>query len=293
MNEKGKRLELRVGSAVVLSLLVLFLGLLWLKQYALIRHGYRLEVNFPQVGGLSPGDPVMINGVKEGMVKGVRLDPTGGALVTMQINSEVKLNQGTNFVVGNIGLMGEKFVSVSPGTTSLPLDIDGSLKGEYHPGFSEILSELEGVLHGIRLALDSLRDGEKVSQTLTAIHNLSSELDALIGGNKDRITATIADLREGGREFRRVMGEGGGVGTALADLSRTSQKLEHLVERLEETSASLRRISSKVEAGEGSLGRLVNDENLYVELRETIQNLNDLIYDIKENPRRYFRLKLF
>ena len=89
------------------------------------------------------------------------------------------------------------------------------------------------------------------------------------------------------------MGEGGGVDTALANLSHTIRRVEDLIKRLEETSASLERISSKVESGEGSLGRLVNDENLYVELRETIQNLNDLIYDIKENPGRYFRLRLF
>ncbi len=293
MSERRRGLELKVGFTVVLSLLVLFVGLLWLKQYALLRQRHLIEVTFPEVGGLSPGDPVMVNGVKEGVVKRVKLSPKGEALVTMEIKSEVKLSQGAGFSVENIGLMGEKFVSIFPGTTSIPLAKRGPLRGNYQPGFSELISKLAGVLQGMSLTMNAFENEKMVSQTLEAIHNLSVELDSLVRENRGRISGTIEDLREGSQGLRRVMMKGGGVDTTLARLSRTTEKLDALIAKLEDASVSWGRISSKVERGEGSLGQLVNDKELYLELRKTVKNLNDLVADIKKNPKRYFRFRLF
>jgi len=93
------------------------------------------------------------------------------------------------------------------------------------------------------------------------------------------------------RQFVQVRGPE--IDNSVSRLTSTSESLEELVGQLETLSNSMELVLRKVEKGEGSLGKLVNDDSLYKEMRTTLEDTRTLIADIKQHPKRYLKFSLF
>ena len=89
------------------------------------------------------------------------------------------------------------------------------------------------------------------------------------------------------------MSPSGGAASAASLTSPNRRILNQTVERLAEVSSKLNQVVSGIQNGEGSLGKLTKDEQLYKNLSETSANLNNLVKDIKENPKRYINISVF
>jgi phospholipid/cholesterol/gamma-HCH transport system substrate-binding protein len=111
------------------------------------------------------------------------------------------------------------------------------------------------------------------SSALKNLDQTSQQLNLMASQNRAAITETVKDLNQ--------------------LVSPNRGKLDSTVRHLARASANLDSISDKINSGQGTAGQLVNDKELYQELKKTNRQLQDLIADIKTNPRKYLTVEIF
>jgi phospholipid/cholesterol/gamma-HCH transport system substrate-binding protein len=298
MDRRGA--ELKVGIAVIFALVVLIGGIVWIKGFQLARQSYLVRVAFDEVGGLSEGDPVTVHGVTKGSVKNVEL---GKAQVYVDISMEksIVITDDTQFVIRNIGLMGEKYVAVKLGKSPQRVTEGQILRGIYESGVPEVVGELgvalkefERTVSTVRNVVEEIEKEGKIRGTFEDLRAFSSEMRGAIEDNRDDLRSAIEDMRYASEKLKQfVQVRGPEIDNTVSRLNTTSESIEELVGQLETLSNSMELLLKKVERGEGSLGKLVNDESLYEEMKTTLEDTRALIADIKLHPKRYLKFSLF
>lgn len=296
----SKTVELKVGLVVVLAIAILVVGLIWVKGIRFNQTKHTCSVIFPDVGALKVGDPVSVSGVEKGKVKKTQLYQ-GDVLVILELTTDVVLKQDARFTVKNIGLMGERFVAAQTGYSDTLLDLSKPIRGYYDTGIPEVmgrmgevidqLSRLVGNLEGV---LGTEWSRESMTQTIRNLKELSQNLNALLDKNKGKFDQTMDDLSYSSAELKKIISENKKkIQTTVDNFGEASIKLDNLVTTLDTVSISLKKLTSKIERGEGTLGQLVNDTTLYEQIKKTTQHVDDLILDIKKNPKKYLKVSIF
>jgi phospholipid/cholesterol/gamma-HCH transport system substrate-binding protein len=291
--------ELKVGITVSFAIILLLVGVAWVGQYRLTKRGFPLEVRFTDVGGLDQGDPVTVAGMERGRVEQIELEPDG-VLVSLWLEPDVVLDAETEIAIENIGMMGEKYVAIRRGASPRPLDVEEVQQGVYRPGLMEMMGELGEIVEIVQQEIRGLSaslaspSGSSVGETLEKVGQSIDELSSLIEENRGDIRQGVREFRaatEEAREFvsearRETRGALSGVDGAVQGIGTTTQEIRTLVRSLQE-------ITDRVDEGDGTLGKLVNDDNLHDELVRTLRDLEELIEDVKKDPKKYFGVSVF
>jgi len=297
---RDRTVELRVGIVVLLAAIIFVWGIIWVKEYRFRQDRYTASVLFPNVGALDVGDPVTVLGVKKGEVEKIILHQ-GYVLVTFNLTTDVELKEDARFTVMNIGLMGERFVAIEPGHGEKPLDLSRPPSGYYDTGIPEVMgmmgqmvAEIRNLTGYLRGALGTEWSERKIKESIDNVNQLSSDLASLLNKNKAKIDKSINDFLYASSKLKEMVDRNEPkLDTTLSNFSYASGRLEKITSTLEDLSTSLKNVSERVEKGEGTLGQLLNDETLYQDLKRTTDSIDELIKDIKENPKRYFKFELF
>jgi len=297
---RDRTVELRVGIVVLLAAIIFVWGIIWVKEYRFRQDRYTASVLFPNVGALDVGDPVTVLGVKKGEVEKIILHQ-GYVLVTFNLTTDVELKEDARFTVMNIGLMGERFVAIEPGHGEKPLDLSRPPLGYYDTGIPEVMgmmgqmvAEIRNLTGYLRGALGTEWSERKIKESIDNVNQLSSDLASLLNKNKAKIDKSINDFLYASSKLKEMVDRNEPkLDTTLSNFSYASGRLEKITSTLEDLSTSLKNVSERVEKGEGTLGQLLNDETLYQDLKRTTDSIDELIKDIKENPKRYFKFELF
>lgn len=298
MNRRGA--ELRVGITVIFALVILTGGIIWIKGFQVARQSFVVRVAFDEVGGLSEGDPVTVHGVAKGFVKRIELG-RAQVYVDLSIDKGIRITGDTQFIIRNIGLMGEKYVAVKLGKLEQEVPPGKMLYGRFESGVPEVVGELgvalkefEQTVMKVRGVLDEIESGGEISGTFRNLRSFSQEIRGIVEENREGLRTAIEDLGYGSAQLRQfVENRGPEIDSAAVRVTTTSQSAERIVERLEAVSISVEKVLQKLESGEGSLGKLLNDETLYAEMKTTLLEARMLIADIKQHPRRYLKFSLF
>jgi phospholipid/cholesterol/gamma-HCH transport system substrate-binding protein len=285
---------------VIAALLIFLFSLIWVKDYRLNNHRYDLTVIFPTVGGLTVGDPVYVAGVNKGEVKEVQLR-TSDVQVVLSLSDDVRLSQDSHISIQSMGLMGEKFVAIEPGSGSTQLSLDQPVEGQFHAGMSELMAEVGELLRLVGEVAGSLHQTignpqarASIQESLENVRQFSGVLAGLLDQDEGDLTLALRDLRSASRGFRELVEDDGSrIDSTVDRFHRASADLVELTQQLTEVSATFKRIADKIERGEGAVGEFVQDETLYRDLKNTVKNLDELILDIKAHPKKYLRLELF
>ncbi len=301
MSERSQQLQ--VGVVFMLGIIVLISGVLWFKDFRIGGSTYNLKVEFPTTSGLVKGDPVEVRGVVSGKVSDITYEGNE-ATVTLQLENDVQLYQGTKATIENVGIMGQKLVSIVPGPESNPpLPPDTTLQGGYQPGIPQLMAGLGGTLETLdrfasRLdtllaAFDETQQGQ-LTQTLANTEVITSQLADLLSRNRKEMGEAISSFNQTMKEMDRAMeGRGDKLGVLIDNAATASDRLDSTLVALQNTADHLDRLIGRVEDGQGTAGRLVNDEALYQETVETLARARALLDDIQKNPRRYFKVSVF
>ena len=124
MVSNQRRIEIVVGVFVLLALICVGYLTIKLGDFQLLEsNSYRLKARFSNVGGLSEGNAVRLSGVNVGRVNNIRLDRERFAvIVTFSVEKGIKLSDGTMVSIKTSGLIGDKYISISPGGSGIPLE---------------------------------------------------------------------------------------------------------------------------------------------------------------------------
>jgi len=298
-----RRNQVQVGILFISAVILLVAAILWFKEYTIGEKTYDLIAEFESTSGLVEGDPVEVKGLPSGKVDDIRFE-RGLALVTLQLNRSVELHHGTTVAIENAGLMGQKVVAIYPGPLGGVLLGDGAvIKGHYRAGITELLGGVGGALNtfetlaaridSLLVSFDASRQ-DQLDRTLTNIERATGELAMLLEDNRDDLGQGIKDLAVAMSEVRSMVdGRGEQFGEALDSASGAVAKLDSTLTSLDTTVARMDSLLAKVESGKGTLGRVIQDDGLYYELVVTLRDAKALLRDVRENPKRYFKVSIF
>ncbi len=296
---KRTNMDLMVGGAILLALFILVAGTLWLKEVSVTRSMVRYTVLFPNVGALQAGDPVKVNGVKMGSVADISLQGTQ-VKVVMHVDRKVVLTDSAAVTVQNIGLMGERNIMVQlsdRGSRYRPdskrSDDEPLLRGKFDTGIAEAMGMVGTVLDEIRVLVRDVQRivDETVGDTsfivffntmVTRLDTVTVLVEELIETNKDRIDLSIANITDATSGIKRLLDDNrDNVNNLLANGSELSEQAIRIATEVESLSVSLGSMVGAIERGEGTLGMLIEDEQFYHDLRETVAKIDTLATDVQ------------
>jgi len=289
-----------VGVTVLAALVILVLGVTWLKEFSLQRKIRVWRVRFDQTGGLGASDEVQVNGIRKGAVKAMQLDGDH-VLVELALAAEVVLTHDSRVAIRNVGLMGEKVIGVDLKTTGEPYTERDTIQGVYEKGVPEVMAELGGTVTHVSHIAEELRTMaetlDKTGDFAAALRNFrqtSEELKLAVAENRKGLRSAVGDFSAAARTARGLTTDREAeLKRTLDQFSQAAENLNKMSVRLDSLRASIQVISGRVEKGQGTLGKLVNDDQLYSDLNTSIQSLKALIEDIKKNPKKYLKVSIF
>ena len=293
----------------MVSALIFLLGYRYLQDVPLLSGTSSYYSVLKDAEGLINGNPVRLRGVKVGSVIGVRYDPDADSIrVDFKVSRDIRIYEGSSVDITGIDALGGVRLELELGPTTNPVIEPGRRVG-YANG-SDMLADLtarapklvdrtDSVLAGLDETLDSvtgmLNDpGSDLRRSLSSLRATASTLERTLEGESESIGGILRNLEQiTGSVNEAVGGEEDSLAAAVADLRASLASLRGMTDALHETTDRLDRITAKIDSGEGTLGMLVNDPGLYLQLDSAAKNLNTLLADFKAHPRRYLReLKL-
>jgi phospholipid/cholesterol/gamma-HCH transport system substrate-binding protein len=292
-------IEFRVGVIILIGLVVLFGSLYWLQGYRLERNSQLIRVRFDDVGTLAVGDKVTVSGVHKGKVNDLRLTEDG-VEVELLIYRDVVLKRDATFVIKNLGVMGERFIAVSPGKDSILFDPSQVAVGQYDTGLPEVMGlmgemivELRNLVVSFKSTVGSDSTLAKFNNTVRNLEQVSASLADYLNRNEKKLDQTADNFFRASRELNRLLSENAAaVDSSMQRFDRLTTKLERFADQLDSLSQSARQFADALNNPDGTMQLLLEDRRLYDDLRRTADNIDDLINDIRANPRKYVNLTL-
>ncbi|MCK4461046.1 MAG: MCE family protein [candidate division Zixibacteria bacterium] len=297
-----KNVEFRVGVIILIGIVILAVSLYWLQGYKLERNAQRVMVLFDDVGTLAVGDRVTVSGVPKGKVNNLYLTDRG-VEVELLLFQDVVLKRDAQFTIKNLGVMGERFIAIAPGKDSLTLDTSQPIRGLYDTGLPEVMglmgemiTELRNLVVSFKQTVGSDASLNKFSSTVDNLQQVSASLTDYVARNEARLDQTAENFLEASRELNQLLKTNRGrIDSTVYRVDRVSAGLERIVGRLDTLSVSAREFADNLNNPDGTLQLLLEDRRLYDDLRRTADNIDDLVSDIRANPRKYinFTLEIF
>lgn len=291
----ASRGEFKIGVFVLLGIAALLTTLFLLTDPSTFRGRYRLLAVVEEAGGIRRGDPVQMKGVNIGRVMDFALVPEGVAL-TLELEGRWKVPDDSRVRLVSSGLLGGRTVEVLPGGSSRPLPPGATLPGELVEGILEFPPELGREAQRVLERLQDLLAEPTVTSARSGVQEVRTllvNLNALVKAQQGEISRLTASLNRSAQALETGLGSGEELAGVLAQADSTFLILARTGQRLERAADRLDRILQRVEAGEGTLGQLAINPELYRSVSAAAQSLQALAEDIRANPRRYLRLEIF
>jgi phospholipid/cholesterol/gamma-HCH transport system substrate-binding protein len=295
-----KSLEIRVGITVFVASLILIFGLMWFQGVKVGTGNYRINATFPMVGGISPGDKVNLNGVEMGSVKRVQLRERD-VFLTLEISRQAKIPEDSRIVLQTVGIMGERIITVLLGKSERFLEPGATMKGEYEPGITEALAFLGGIMGELtQLTKDmqkiagTLSQGDKLKRIVENLAEASGRLKTLIERDAPGIEAGVQSFQRSAATVDKLLERNAGnIDTLMTSFASASRDFPELVGRMREVTDALAEITGSLRSSDNTLGALMTDRALMDKLEKTVKDLDELVADIKANPKKYLKIEIF
>src|SRR2546421_4527251 len=281
--------EVGVGAIVLVGVAVFLVGMFWLTGRSLRTSGLSVDVMFESVAGLKQGDPVLVSGVKKGRVARVALERVKSVRVTIEISKDVRPHIDASAAVVSLDLFGAKFIDYNPGTPEKDVLPSGRvLSGSNQPDITDVAQGVanranELMSNAANIVSDRL--GEDIHNTLLVTQRAMSTLaGAPEGPFIKQTTRTLEATERVMQKVDSMLGSGTG-----KNIDSISTNLARLTTHLGHTTAAIDTMISRINRGEGTLGRLAADTAMYANLRDLSVALTALLKDLKEHPDKYMK----
>jgi phospholipid/cholesterol/gamma-HCH transport system substrate-binding protein len=291
-----RRDEVLVGLFTTVAIIVVALSSIWLVRGGLNR-GYLLHSRFSWGAGIKQGAPVWLVGVTVGTVDKVDLDPRGTLLITYRIQKDKSVPIGTVATIVPNGFFGDQAIAFTPAAPNELSHAPGDTipVGIPAAGLQALLSRadtLTGALSVMMLALRSqfvdsggIAEMRKTAQTLNrtlATFNQVAEVQSR------ELQQTLVAVRKGISAVDSAR-----VDSIVRSLQQTSLSFQMITGEMQTASTRFNSLLVKVDSGNGSVAKLLNDPALYNNLLRVTSRVDSLLLDLMANPRKYLKFSVF
>lgn len=278
--ESDRKSEIAVGITVTLALLILVFSLYWGKGKDFFSDQIELTVRFDDIHGLEQGDPVLVRGIRMGQISSITL-VEDYAEVRLIIDEQTPLYSDLKITIQNREMMGGKQLVIDPGSSGTPADIGRVFDGATLGDIGTILVDVKTILANVDSLVFDMRSfikQDRLSTTIDRVDKLIEESRLLISENREGIRSSV-------RRIDRM--------TEQIESDSLVSRLNIMIAQLDSTADMMKTIAMRVDSDEGTLGKLLRDRWLYDQLLKTSVDLDSLITDLKQNPKKYVRFSLF
>ncbi len=296
--------EVKTALLVIAGIALFIFGFNYLKGKNLLSSDRTYYAVYDNVEGLAPSTPVTINGLNVGSVQSIDFNgESGKLLVTMNITKDFDFSKNSEAQLYEAGLIGGKSIAIVPKFDGSGKAESGAyLKGTVKAGLSELVNQkltplqekmelmmvsADSVLTNINDVFDANTKANlknsiaQLNSTITSFKGMSASMNTLINDNKDKLDNTLTNVDKVSTDLSKLSGS-----LAEADLKKT-------IDDLQKTVNNFNTVLASVENGQGSIGKLLKDETLYNNLEGASKQLEQLLEDMKLNPKRYVHFSLF
>ena len=305
--------EIKAGLIALLAIVGFVILFQFMKGKSLFTTDNIFYAKFDNVEGLAASNPVSINGLKVGQVDQIipitEADGKIHFVVKVTIDDNFEFSKKSTLEIFEPGLMSGKEMRVNLAYGN-PMAKDGdTLKGAFTLSMmNNISSQVGPVKDQVQVVLrrvDSLMMNanaitnaenqqairallSSLNRTVTSFEATSQQTNSLLANNDPRIQKMLDNANLATVSAKTTIDKYGRVADEV-----NVQKLNNTIDKLSLTADNLNGVISGIQNGEGSLGKLAKDEELYQNLNESSANLNNLILDLKANPKRYLNFSVF
>lgn len=267
--------------------------------------GIRLYVTMNNATGLAPMSRVHMAGIAIGSIDSIALTPQGKARVTVKINPGVELHKDASVAKQTATLLSEPFLGMSPGSLNAPVMVDGDeIIHVIEPiGTDQILTSVGQIADNVNLVTKSMaaslgsQEGEaQMKAILRNIEQATAQLSLIAAENRQSLRTTFRNIEEITTEAKpRATKILGNIDAATGKLNRmvddnredirgitrgtreTVEGMKRSAAPLESALQHIDSITGKVDRGDGTAGRLINDSALIDEVQSAAEGVNDLV----------------
>lgn len=296
--------EVKTAILILGCVAIFIFGFNYLKGASLLDNSKVVSSIYQDVEGLVIGANVTINGLNVGKVRNIDFDENYDKIkVTFSLRSDLNFSNQSTAQLYEAGLIGGKAIAILPkynqGSEVKTGDV---LPSEIKPGLTELVNQqiapLQDKIEGLLTSADSLFAGvsnvmnyqtqtnlklalEGLAESVNNVAELTENMNRVVVQNEKKFKGTMNNLEDTSKNLSQ-----------LTD-SLNQMPLGATIENFEQTSADLKIIISRLNSGEGSAGKLLNDDNLYNKLLGSSAALEALLNDLKANPKNYVHFSIF
>ena len=296
--------EIKTAILVIASILLFIWGYSFLKGRDLFTDYQTYFVEYKSVEGLATSAPVTLNGLVIGKVNSITIDEkTGLLLVQLQLKTDFPISRSSIASIYEPGFIGGKQIAIIPNFEDKTVAIDGQkLQGGVKLGLTDkvgdqlaplqeklekLLASADVLISGLNTVLDKKGQQDlkqtlaELSKTMEQFHKASASVNELLDSNKKQLNGTLANVSKISSNFSKISDS-----LNKADLGKTVKNLNATLARVDGIMAGL-------EAGKGSMGKLLNDESFYKNIQKSTKELELLLQDVRLYPTRYVNISVF
>jgi phospholipid/cholesterol/gamma-HCH transport system substrate-binding protein len=289
--------ELQVGLLVLIALLALVVGLFWISNARLTGPHLRVHGIAPEAGQITDDARVYLLGIEVGEVESVQLDGFR-VVIGLGIYHEVDLPADTRGVIRPAGFLGTQMLELIPGASDRILASGDTIQLGRSADLQSLAANLGDETGVIMERIEDVLSERTVSdirESSSAFAAAMRELQSLVRAERESLSSLLANLDQASGRLADVA-DRPDLDRAIANLDTLTNRLATASASFDSTSQSLASITARLDAGEGTFGKMLTDEALYDEMRGAIANLQTateeialLTKDLREHPERYLK----
>ena len=296
-HQNKKNIEFRVGFFSIIAILILAISYSWFTGVIENRKYTTVKVHFENAGNLEIGSNVTINGVKKGRVKNLQVS-SDGVVVHLLVELDFPMQEGTEFYILESNLMGDVLIEIIPGKGKGILDLEEIQTGEKSYGLTKLVVELSEVVNGLESMMNGIYDNDGFLQNLRAVVDTSlvivSKISSSYNRNSKEVEKLIANTSAISENLARLISENEeNVTETITQTADVVKEIKATLTEMEKASSNIQAITEKILQEDNSLNKLITEKELYENLLNATANLDSLLKDIKKNPKKYFKIKVF
>ncbi len=298
MKKKYFTREVKVGIMAVVAIAVLYYGLNFLKGISVFTPISYYYGTYENLGGLVPSTPVYVKGFKVGQVEKINYDfsKKESFVVKISVSKDIKLPKGTKIELYDDGLMGGKAIQLiyapitpaqamyQPGDTiesQVGIGLMAQLSGNLLPKIESISLQADSLIRSVRVLVENKNLNKSIASiehTTADLAVSSSQLKKMMSNDVPRI---LSDVNVVTSDFKQISGN-----LKKIDYAATFASINHTI-------SNLSLITDKMNSSEGTIGMLLNNKDLYINLSNAASSSDKLLIDLQKNPKRYVHFSLF
>jgi phospholipid/cholesterol/gamma-HCH transport system substrate-binding protein len=304
--------ETKVGVLAAFAIALLIIGYNFLKGNSIFSSETELYAMYTQVDGLGVSKPVLINGFQIGRVDKLELQRDGRIKATLKIKDEYEIPVNTIARLESTDLLGGKAVVMVLGNSKqmatdgyvLNANVEKSLMESVQPVQKKaelIITKMDSILTSVNSILNPNfqknvdKSFTSIASTLASLEGTSKKVDALVGSESSKLSSILSNVETITVNFKN---NGAKIDAILTNLNTVTDKAAALnfkatIDNANKAVADLQGMVSELKAGKGTLGKLLNDDEMYKNLSNASKNLDNLMIDLKANPKRYVHFSVF